>query len=97
MSTMKAMILARLAEVAPGVDPLKLRGVPVPEPGPGEIRLSVLACGVCHTELDEIEGRTPPPRIPVIPGHEVVGVVDALGEGAATFGLGERVGVGWFY
>lgn len=97
MSTMKAMVLPGITEVGAGEDPLELREVPVPEPGPGEIRLRVLACGVCHTELDEIEGRTPPPRFPVIPGHEVVGVVDALGEGAATFELGERVGVGWFY
>ncbi len=97
MSTMKAMVLPELAEVGLGVDPLELREVPVPEPGPGEVRLRVLACGVCHTELDEIEGRTAPPRLPIIPGHEVVGVVDAVGEGASQFEPGARVGVGWFY
>jgi propanol-preferring alcohol dehydrogenase len=57
----------------------------------------VLACGVCHTELDEIEGRTPPPVLPIIPGHEVVGRVARLGEGAERFAIGDRVGVGWIH
>ncbi len=71
--------------------------VPIPEPGPGMVRIRVSACGVCHTELDEIEGRTPPPELPVIPGHEVVGRVDLPGEGVRRFKIGDRVGVGWIY
>ena len=71
--------------------------LPVPEPEAGEIRIKVCACGVCHTELDEIEGRTAPPRLPVVPGHEVVGRVDKRGAGAARFDIGERVGVGWIH
>lgn len=94
---MRAMVLPGITGVGPGTGPLELREVPIPEPGPGEVAIRVLACGVCHTELDEIEGRTAPPRLPVILGHEVVGVVDALGEGVAHFEPGERVGVGWFY
>ena len=54
-------------------------------------------CGVCHTELDEIEGRTPPPRLPVIPGHQAVGRVEALGEGARLFHVGDRVGIAWIF
>lgn len=77
--------------------PLELVELPLPEPGPGEIRVSVSTCGVCHTELDEIEGRTPPPRFPIIPGHEVIGRVDKLGTGVTRFRLGDRVGVGWIH
>ena len=55
------------------------------------------ACGVCHTELDEIEGRTAPPRLPVVPGHEVVGRVDKLGAGATRFAVGDRIGIGWIH
>jgi propanol-preferring alcohol dehydrogenase len=91
------MLLEQVGELTADRGPLVLADVPKPEPGPGEIRIRVSACGVCHTELDEIEGRTPPPHLPVIPGHEVVGRVDTLGEGAAQFQLGERVGVGWIF
>lgn len=91
------MLIRELAPVAGNPAPLSLEQLPVPEPGPGEVRLKVLTCGVCHTELDEIEGRTPPPRLPVVPGHEVVGVVDARGEGALLHAPGTRVGVGWIF
>jgi propanol-preferring alcohol dehydrogenase len=57
--------------------------------------VKVSACGVCHTELDEIEGRTPPPHLPVVPGHQVVGRVEATGNRANTFKIGDRVGIGW--
>ena len=67
---MKAMLLEALAPLAHNPAPLRLVDLPDPEPGPGEVRLRVRTCGVCHTELDEIEGRTPPPRLPVVPGHE---------------------------
>lgn len=71
--------------------------LPVPVAGPGELLLAVRACGVCHTELDEIEGRTAPPALPVIPGHEVIGRVVALGAGCCEHELGDRVGVGWIH
>jgi propanol-preferring alcohol dehydrogenase len=94
---MRAMILRRLASLDEIDAPLELADLPVPEPTAGEVRLRVSACGVCHTELDEIEGRTPPPRLPVVPGHEVVGRIDRLGPGVTTFVEGDRVGVGWIY
>ena len=75
---MKAMVIVRTGRLEDA--PLELRDVPVPVPAAGEILIKVSACGVCHTELDEIEGRTPPPRLPVIPGHQVVGRIVALAE-----------------
>jgi propanol-preferring alcohol dehydrogenase len=92
---MKAMQLARTGPMSPEVGPLEAVELPDPIPAAGEIRLRVTACGVCHTELDEIEGRTAPPRLPVVPGHEVVGIVDMLGEGVSAHAPGSRVGVGW--
>lgn len=92
---MRAMLLERLGPVAPGSAPLRAAEVPDPRPGPGQALIRVRACGVCHTELDEIEGRLPPPRLPVILGHEVVGEVVALGPGTAGPAPGTRVGVGW--
>ncbi len=94
---MRAMCIEQQASVEPGRDPLVLREFPRPEPGPGEILLRVSACGVCHTELDEIEGRTPPPNLPVIPGHQVVGRISAYGSGAGRLPLGTRVGVAWIF
>ncbi|MDX1403758.1 MAG: alcohol dehydrogenase catalytic domain-containing protein [Woeseiaceae bacterium] len=91
------MSLQTIASFDDNPDPLQLVEVAVPEPADQEIRIRVATCGVCHTELDEIEGRTPPPRLPVIPGHEVVGIVDALGRGAGRHQLGDRVGVGWIH
>ena len=91
------MILAEVAQMEPGSNPLQPAELPAPEPGPGEILIKVSACGVCHTELDEIEGRLTPPRLPVVPGHEVVGIVEKLGEGARVFESGQRVGVGWIH
>lgn len=94
---MKAMILAETALLKPGRNALQLADLPVPEPGPGEILIKVSTCGVCHTELDEIEGRLTPPRLPVVPGHEVVGTVEKSGKNASAFELGARVGVGWIH
>lgn len=94
---MRAMVLQRLAPLAEDPAPLALMEMPDPVPGPGEVLLRVSTCGVCHTELDEIEGRTPPPRLPVVLGHQVVGRVEALGEGAGAFAPGERVGVAWIF
>lgn len=75
---------------------LVLEERPVPEPGPGELLVRIAACGVCHTELDEIEGRLTP-RLPIVPGHQVVGRVDAVGPETARFRPGDRVGVAWIY
>jgi propanol-preferring alcohol dehydrogenase len=72
------MLLTELTDVKSNQTPLSLQEVPKPIPGEGEILIRVLACGVCHTELDEIEGRTPPPELPVILGHQVVGVVEEI-------------------
>ena len=71
--------------------------LPDPVPGDGEILVKVSVCGVCHTELDEIEGRTPPLRFPVVLGHEVVGRVAGAGKDAKRFQPGERVGIGWIH
>ncbi len=94
---MKAMVLSQLCDLTTEPSPLRLTELPDPVPAAGEILLRVSACGVCHTELDEIEGRTPPPRLPVVPGHQVVGQVIARGPGAEAFEIGARVGVAWIY
>jgi propanol-preferring alcohol dehydrogenase len=94
---MKAMVISGITGVFAGSSPLAQVDLPVPEPGDGEILIRVSACGVCHTELDEIEGRTPPPHFPVIPGHQVVGHVVKCGPNASRFHIGGRVGVGWIY
>ena len=72
---MKAMILDRTVRLDDDSSPLRYAELPAPVPREGEILIRVLVCGVCHTELDEIEGRTPAPRLPVVPGHQVVGRV----------------------
>ncbi len=94
---MKAMVLRKLADLERDPTPLESSVLPVPTPGPGQILVRVCACGVCHTELDEIEGRTPPPRLPVVLGHQVIGTVVGFGAGADAFQEGERVGVAWIY
>jgi propanol-preferring alcohol dehydrogenase len=76
-------------------EPLRLIERPDPQPAPGELRLRVGACGVCRTDLHVVDGELPDPRLPLIPGHEIVGRVDALGPGVDQFKLGERVGVPW--
>jgi propanol-preferring alcohol dehydrogenase len=86
---MRAMVLER-----PG-EPLQLRDLPVPEPGAGQLLLRVHACAVCRTDLHIIDGELPHPKLPLIPGHEIVGTVVAAGPGAAGHALGDRVGVGW--
>ncbi len=91
------MLLHEIVSLNENESPLELAELPVPEPGPGEVRIKVSACGVCHTELDEIEGRTAPPKLPVVLGHEVVGRVDALGTRVAKLELNDRVGVGWIH
>jgi propanol-preferring alcohol dehydrogenase len=94
---MKAMVLNELGSLEENQAPLALEELPDPVPEEGELLVRVSACGVCHTELDEIEGRTPPPRLPVVLGHQVVGRVAATGSGATRFAAGDRVGVAWIY
>ena len=94
---MKAMLLNRLTDLGHNQTPLELGEIPDPTPGEGEILLKVTTCGVCHTELDEIEGRTPPQTLPVVPGHQVVGRVVGFGSGTDRFNIGDRVGVAWIF
>ena len=94
---MRAMILRSMATLAENPSPLTLVDIPQPQAADNEILLRVSVCGVCHTELDEIEGRAPPPRLPVVPGHEVIGRVVALGRDCKRLRVGERVGVGWIH
>ncbi len=94
---MRAQILEALQPLTETSTPLRWTEMLDPQPGPGEVLLRVRACGVCHTELDEIEGRLIPAELPVIPGHQVVADVAALGSGAAGVAPGDRVGVGWIH
>jgi len=94
---MKAMVLKGLCSLAKSRTPLELVDLPDPVPEENDILVKVSACGVCHTELDEIEGRTPPPRLPIVLGHQVVGRVVGTGSGASSFKIGDRVGIGWIH
>jgi propanol-preferring alcohol dehydrogenase len=80
-----------------GQSPLVLTECLRPDPGLGQIRIRVRVCGVCHTDLHTVEGELSLPKIPVVPGHQIVGIVDALGEGVARFRIGDRVGVPWLH
>ena len=91
---MKAQVLLKTGPVENR--PLHMMDVPVPEPKTGEILVKVTACGVCHTELDEIEGRLSP-KLPIILGHEIVGRVSKVGKGAGKFKIGDRVGIAWIH
>src|SRR5689334_8779389 len=90
---MRAMVLSRPAPI--DSSPLELRDVPDPEPGPGEVRVRVLACAICRTDLHVVEAELPPVREHIIPGHQVVGVVDRLGPGTSRFKVGDRLGIAW--
>ncbi len=90
---MKAWVVEEQRPIAE--NPLRLRDLPLPEPGPKEIRVKVTHCGICRTDLHIAEGDIPLPKKYVVPGHEVVGVVDALGPAAKRFSKGDRVGVSW--
>ncbi|MEE4173119.1 MAG: alcohol dehydrogenase catalytic domain-containing protein [Xanthomonadales bacterium] len=91
---MRTLVLERIGPMTKNADPLILADRAEPAPGPGEIKLRIHACGVCHTELDQIEGRVETP-VPRVPGHQAVGTVIELGDGADDALLGQRVGVGW--
>jgi propanol-preferring alcohol dehydrogenase len=89
MSTMRAMVLERPQT------PLALRERPLPQPAAGEVLIEVLACGVCRTDLHVIDGELPHPKLPIVPGHEIVGRIAAVGPGVRGFAPGARVGVPW--
>lgn len=92
---MKAAILEKISSLEENKQPLKMVELPKPVVGTEEILVKVSACGICHTELDEIEGRTLPAKLPIIPGHQVVGTVAERGKLARKFEIGARVGIGW--
>jgi len=94
---MKAMVLRKLGSLLENGTPLELSSLPDPVPGEREILVRVSRCGVCHTELDEIEGRTAPPSLPVVLGHQVIGKVEQTGSKVNLFKKGDRVGIGWIY
>jgi len=86
---MHAMVLKRLGR------PLEWTELPDRQPGPGQIRIKVAACGVCRTDLHVVDGELPRPQVPIIPGHEIVGRIDAIGSGVVGLALGQRVGIPW--
>jgi propanol-preferring alcohol dehydrogenase len=86
---MRAMVLAKPRQ------PLVLRDVPKPNPEPGQLLVRVSACAVCRTDLHIVDGELPDPKLPLIPGHQIVGRVEAVGTGAEKFSIGERVGIPW--
>lgn len=94
---MKALFLPRIVNLSGESNPLVLQETVPPKPGLSEVLIKISTCGVCHTELDEIEGRTPPPRFPVIPGHQVVGEVVECGPDVRRLKEGDRVGVAWIF
>jgi propanol-preferring alcohol dehydrogenase len=94
---MKAMQLKGVVNLKDNHTPLEMVSLPVPEPADHEVLLKVHTCGVCHTELDEIEGRTPPALYPVIPGHQVVGTIEGIGKSVQGIQMGDRVGVAWIF
>jgi propanol-preferring alcohol dehydrogenase len=94
---MKAWIIDHISDLARENHPLKLVDLPVPQPGDGELLIKVSTCGVCHTEIDEIEGRTPPSVFPMVPGHQVVGTVVQARRTHSNIQPGDRVGVAWIY
>ena len=106
---MKAMVLKecceieiqgesrRLRDLPLKAEPLEKAELPKPEPDSKQLLVRVSACGICHTELDEIEGRLVPPRFPIVLGHEIVGTVEAMGPDVKNFKIGDRVGIAWIH
>lgn len=92
---MKAIVLSKTAPIEQ--KPLEIVDLPRPDPVDDQILLKVSVCGLCHTDLDEIEGRLTPPKLPVVLGHQVVGEVAAKAEAATKYNIGDRIGVTWFY
>lgn len=94
---MKAWVIDSVVDIKKNMKPLNRVDVAVPIPKQNEVLIRVSVCGICHTELDEIEGRMPPPSYPVIPGHQVVGTIEEIGKGVTLHAIGDRVGVAWIY
>ena len=92
---MKAMVLKRYAQIEQ--KPLVFAELPVPEPAKDEILIKVKVCGACHTDFDEAEGRVQATKLPIVPGHQVVGVVEEIGNTVSRFKIGDRVGVTWLF
>ncbi len=92
---MKAMVLKKILNLDETRSPLDFDDVAIPKPSENEILVKILACGVCHTELDEIEGRSPPSKYPVILGHQIIGRVETMGSRGNKFRIGDRVGISW--
>jgi propanol-preferring alcohol dehydrogenase len=90
---MKAMVLRHTGDLA--ADPLRLHDIPIPQPGPGEVLVEVSVCALCRTDLHVIEGELDRPKLPLIPGHQAVGVIKQIGSGVTTRRPGERVGIAW--
>ncbi len=94
---MKAWVIEKISDLTKEDKPLSQKDLPKPETKEGELLIKVKVCGVCHTELDEIEGRTPPPEFPVVPGHQVIGIVEKSNVKNGEIKVGERVGVAWIF
>ena len=92
---MRAMVLRETGLIEQS--PLMAAELPDPAPGPGEVRLAVQVCALCHTDLHIIEGEIAPHLRPIVPGHQIIGRIDQLGAGVTRFQLGDRVGVPWLY
>ena len=92
---MRAMVLTEPKPVAE--KPLSLRDLPVPVPAAGQVRIRVNCCALCHTDLHTVEGELPKHKRPVVPGHQVVGIVDAIGSGVKDHREGDRVGLPWLH
>ena len=92
---MRALILEQAKPVE--TNPLREVELPIPQPGPGEVRVKISACGLCHTDLHTVEGDLPPHKRPVVPGHQIVGRIEALGAGVSEHKEGDRVGIPWLH
>ena len=92
---MRAMVLNKISPIEER--PLEAADLPIPTPGDNQILVKTLVCGACHTDLDEIEGRLKPAKLPIVLGHQVVGVVADKGKGVTKFKTGDRVGITWLY
>ncbi len=90
---MKAMVLDNIAPIT--TKPLRLRDLPDPQPGPREVRVCVRCCAICRTDLHVIEGDLPRAKLPIVPGHQIVGIVEELGPGCMRLRAGQRVGIAW--
>jgi alcohol dehydrogenase, propanol-preferring len=92
---MRAMVLNKISPIEE--EPLEATDLPIPKPGDNQILVKTLVCGVCHTDLDEIEGRLKPPKLPIVLGHQVVGIVEDKGKAVTKFKINNRVGITWLY